>query len=252
MAVYRANGIVLRRTNFGETDRILTLYTREHGRLSAIAKGSRRPVSRLAAATELFNYGRYLLATGRNLDVVTQSETRESFPNIRNDIHRIAYSTYIVELVNGVVEDRDPNYELFDTILSCLYLLEGGVDPEIVTRSFELQLMMISGYRPHLESCARCGAPPPKEKIGFSPSVGGVVCENCGDLPEDTIPIHRQTLDMMAKLLTAEPAEIRDLRMSNGIRVEMANVMRWYIRYRLERELKSSEFIQALKSGANK
>ncbi|MDO8586563.1 MAG: DNA repair protein RecO [Armatimonadota bacterium] len=249
MPVYRANAIVLRRTNLGETDRILTLYTREHGRLSAIAKGSRRPASRLAGATELFNFGRYLLATGKSLDVVTQSETRESFPNIRADLNRIAYAIYIVELVNETIEDREPNPDLFDTILSCMYLLEGGVDPEVVTRAFELQLMAASGYRPRLESCARCGTPTSTQKVNFSPSIGGVVCGQCGPLPEDTMTIHHETLDTMKALLNAEAAQIRDSRPSERTLDEMANVMRWYIRYRLERELKSSEFIQALKAG---
>ena len=95
--------------NYGETDRILTLYTREQGRLSAIAKGCRRTTSRLAAATELFMYGKYLLATGKSLEIVTQSETRESFPRLRSDVLRIAYASYIVELVNETVEDHDPS-----------------------------------------------------------------------------------------------------------------------------------------------
>jgi DNA repair protein RecO (recombination protein O) len=247
MPTYRANAIVLRRINLGETDRILTLYSREHGRLSAVAKGSRKPVSRLAAATELLTYGRYLLATGRNLDVLTQSETKESFQDIRGDIHRIAYATYIVELVNETVEDRDPNPDLFDTILSSLYLMEGGVDPEIVARHFELQVMTMSGYRPHLESCARCGSSLPKETVSFSPSFGGVVCEECGKLPEDTLTVSRETIDALSMLLSAEPLQLRDMRLSNDIRAEAANAMRWYIRYRIERELKSIEFIDALK-----
>lgn len=248
MPTYRATAVVLRRINYGETDRILTLYTREHGRISAIAKGSRKPVSRLAAGTELFTFGRYLLATGKTLEVVTQSETRESFPNIRADINRIAYATYMAELVNETVEDRDPNPDLFDTVLSNLYLLEGGVDPEVVIRVFELQLMASSGYKPHIESCARCGAPPPKQRIAFSPSVGGVVCGACGSMPEDVIYIHPQTLTAMSALLIAEPAQIRETKLLSGVRKEMASVMKWYIRYRLERELKSAAFIKALKS----
>jgi DNA repair protein RecO (recombination protein O) len=249
MPTYRANAIVLKRLNYGETDRILTLYTREHGRLSAIAKGCRRPISRLAAATELFTFARYMLATGRSMDVVAQPETRESFPGIRSDMTRIAHATYIVEMVNETIEDREPNPDLFDSILSSLYLLEGGVDPELVTRAFELQLMDTMGYRPHLHSCARCGGALPCEPIRFSPSTGGIVCGSCGTLPDDVISIHRKTLDTMTSLLTAEASQLRDMKPSRGVMHEMANAMRWYIRYRLERELKSSEFIQALKAG---
>ena len=250
MATYRANGIVLRRTNLGETDRIVTLYTREHGKLSAVAKGARRPISRLAASTELFTYARYLLATGRNLDVVTQAETRESFPSIRDDIGAIAYATYLIELVGEMSEDRAPHPDLFDTLLSSLYMIESGIDPEIVTRAFELQFMTVSGYKPHLESCGRCGASLPAEQVSFSPSFGGALCEECGPLPEDAIMVRRQTLDAMISLLTAEPTQIRDMVIPEEMRTEMANVMRWHIRYRLERELKSAGFIQALKARA--
>ena len=247
MPTYRANAIVLKRMNYGETDRILTLYTREHGRLSAIAKGCRKPLSRLAAGTELFTYGRYMLATGKSLDLVSQSETRESFPSIRADMHRIAYATYIMELVNETIEDREPNPDVFDTTLSSLYMLEGGIDPEVVTRAFELQVMTISGYRPRLDSCARCGNPPgPNPR--FSASLGGIVCGECGPLPDDAMDIHANTLTTLSVLLTAEPAQLKRMRLPAGVMDEMANVMRWYIRYRLEREMKSVEFIQALKS----
>jgi DNA repair protein RecO (recombination protein O) len=236
----------LKRINYGETDRILTLYTREHGRLSAIAKGCRRPTSRLAAGTELFTYGRYMLATGKTLEIVSQSETRESFPSIRADMHRIAYATYIMELVNETIEDREASPDVFDTTLSSLYMLEGGIDPEIVTRAFEMQLMAMSGYRPRLDTCARCGNPL-GEKVCFSPSLGGVVCCECGPLPDDAMDIHANTLTTLSALLTAEPAQLRSMRLPAGVMEQMANVMRWYIRYRLERELKSVEFIQALK-----
>ena len=247
MPTYRANAIVLKRINYGETDRILTLYTREHGRLSAVAKGCKRPMSRLAAGTEMFTYGRYMLATGKSLEIVSQSETRESFPSIRADMHRIAYATYIMELVNETIEDREANPDVFDTTLSSLYMLEGGIDPEVVTRAFELQLMAMSGYRPRLDTCARCGSPP-GQKPCFSPSLGGVVCAECGPLPDDAIDIHKVTLITLSVLLTAEPAQLRDMHPHAAVMDEMANIMRWYIRYRLERELKSTEFIQALKA----
>jgi DNA repair protein RecO (recombination protein O) len=246
MPTYRANAIVLKRMNYGETDRILTLFSREHGRLSAIAKGCRKPLSRLAAGTETFTYGRYMLATGKTLELVSQSETRESFPSIRAEMRRIAYATYIMELVNETLEDRDPNPDVFDTTLSSLYMLEGGVDAELVTRAFELQLMDMSGYRPRLDACARCGNPP-GQKVSFSPSLGGVVCGDCGPLPDDAMELHQKTLATLSVLITAEPAQLRSMRPPVGVMDQMAKVMRWYIRYRLEKELKSAEFIQALK-----
>ena len=102
--VYKAHALVLKRFSVGETDRILTLFTREYGKLSAIAKGSRRELSRIAAATEPFTYSRLLLAVGQNLDVLTQGEVREAFHSSRSDLTRIAYASYFAELVNASLE----------------------------------------------------------------------------------------------------------------------------------------------------
>src|SRR5438132_12666100 len=112
--VYKSQAIVLRRISVGETDRILTLFTREYGKLSAIAKGARRSASRLAAATEPFTFSRVMLAVGQNLDVLTQAEVRAPFQEIRADLARISYASYFTELVNASIEERQPNAELFD------------------------------------------------------------------------------------------------------------------------------------------
>ncbi|HPP75814.1 MAG TPA: DNA repair protein RecO [Armatimonadota bacterium] len=243
---YRATAIVLRRINIGETDRVVTLYTRERGKLSGIAKGARKHLSKLAGATELFTYGRYFLGVGRELDVITQAEVKESFPGIRRDLKRIAHATYISELVNSMVEEREANYDLFDTLLSSLYMLEGGVDPEIVARHFELQMMSLMGYRPELDTCLRCDKQPSDEEIAFSPSLGGRVCGECGPLPDDVIYLSNDTLDVMRFLLSAEPQALKDLHLPPDVKEELFRAIRWYVRYRLDKDVKSSEFIQAL------
>jgi DNA repair protein RecO (recombination protein O) len=243
---YRAAAIVLRRVNVGETDRIVTFYTREKGKLSAIAKGARKPISRLAGATELFTCGRYFLAVGRELDVLTQAEARESFPGIRKDLNRIAHATYLVELTGALIEEREPNYDLFDTLLSSLYLLEGGVDPEITARHFELQVMSRLGYRPEIDRCLRCDKQPTTDLVAFSPSLGGRVCEECGPLPDDVIHLGAESADAMRKLLAAEPQVLRNLSLPEAVKQDLFQALRWYLRYRMDSELKSTEFIQAL------
>src|SRR5947209_8573031 len=107
MPAYPATGLVLSRRNLGETDRILTLYTREHGKLGAVAKGARRSGSRLSGATEPFTESRFLLATGRSLDIVTQCEVRQSFPGLRTDLEMLARATYFCELLSTFTVERD-------------------------------------------------------------------------------------------------------------------------------------------------
>jgi DNA repair protein RecO (recombination protein O) len=248
MPVYTTSAIVLRRINFGETDRIITLFSREHGKLGAIAKGARKGLSRLSAATELLAYGRYQLAEGRTLDVLSQVEIKESFPRIHSDLSKIAHSTYLAELVDKMVEERDPNPNIFDLLLSTLYLMERPNDPEKITHMFELQFMKALGYEPILDKCLRCGAPQNDvAELYFSPSLGGLVCRVCGPLPEDSIPVTGEAVRAMQELISADARQVEAMQIPPAAMSQISRIMRWYIRYRAERELKSREFLDSLK-----
>ena len=247
MPLYTVNAIVLRRMSFGETDRIVTLYTREHGKISSIAKGSRKPISRLSGSTETLTYGRVALATGKNLEIITQFEVKESFPRIREDLKRLAYSGYIAELVDVLTEDRQPSIDLFDLLLSTLYLMERPNDPEKIARMFELKLMRLLGYEPALDECLRCRKPLPTGDLFFSPSLGGMVCRQCGPLPDDAIQIPQAAIETMKALLDADAPEVERMEIPDSVMDFIARIMRWYIRYRAEREIKCLDFLQALK-----
>lgn len=249
MPTYNANVIVLHRLSFGETDRIATLYTRERGKLSAIAKGARKPVSRLAGATEVLTYGRFHLATGKNLDIIAQVEVKDSFPRIHQDLHRIAYAGYMAELVNKMMEEHDANPDAFDLLLSALYLTERPNDPEKIAHMFELQFMGLLGYEPELDRCLRCRSPLTPDDLHFSPSLGGLVCRECGPLPEDSIQVSPETVETMRRLLVAEAPEVERMEIPRDVMDQIARIMRWYIRYRVERELKSLAFLQTLRLG---
>lgn len=250
MPYYNAGGIVLRRTNFSETDRIVTLYTRERGKVSCIAKGARKPISRLAGSTEVLTYGRYQLAEGRNLDIISQAEIRESFPRIRADLSRISHASYVAELTNVMIEEEhEGNVDVFETLLSALYLLERPNDPETIVRRFELQLMKLLGYEPALGACVRCRRVFDDERLFFSPSMGGLVCEDCGPLSEDAIELSPETLGAMTDLMNSDAPDVERMSLSRETMDRLARVMRWYIRYRAPRELKSAEFLQTLRIG---
>lgn len=246
MRTYSTSAIVLRRIDLGEKDRIVTVYTRELGKVAVVAKGSRRPGSKLAGATEPFTYSRVFLSRGRELDVVSQAEIRESFPGIRREMKPIAYAVYMLELVNSFTDDREPNPDLFDTLLSVLYVLESGTDPEIAARYFELQMLSTLGYEPHFEACLPCGKPIGREKVGFSPSLGGMVCKECGMMPSDAITVPGAAASYARALRRAEPHKLKDMNIPPGARRDLANMLKWHIRYRLEHDLKSVDFIEVV------
>lgn len=248
MRTSTVDGIVLRRISLGEKDRILTIYTREQGKLSAVAKGSRRPGSKLAGASEPFTYAKMQLASGRELDVLTQADIKESFPNVKSDITSIAYAIYIMELVSAFVDERQQNADLFDTLLSTMYILESGTNPEITARYFEINLLSMMGYDPHFDECLRCGHKITKGKVAFSPSLGGVICEECGFVPQDAIQIPGAIASYIQALRKAEPHKLKDLSFPKGAMRDLSRIFRLHIRYRLEHQLKSTDFIDTLGS----
>ncbi|MHB9037392.1 MAG: DNA repair protein RecO [Armatimonadota bacterium] len=248
MRTYTASAIVLRRIDLGEKDRILTIYAREQGKLSAVAKGARRPGSKLGGVSEPFTYARMFLSSGRDLDVLTQAEIRESFPNVKQSMAGIAYAVYLMELVNSFVDQRQPNPELFDTLLSAMYVLESGAKPEITVRYFELQLLTLLGYEPHFEACLRCGKKIKREKVAFSPALGGIVCPVCGVPPNDAIWVPGAIVSYVRALKAAEPQKLKDMKFPKGALRDLALTLRWHIRYRLEHELKSVDFIDAVEA----
>jgi DNA repair protein RecO (recombination protein O) len=245
--VYKAQAIVLRRISVGETDRILTLFTREYGKLSAIAKGARRSVSRLAAATEPLTFSRVLLAVGQNLDVLTQGEVRAAFPEIRADLTRISYASYFSELANAGLEERQPNPDLFDLLLSSFHILSHSDQPDLVARAFELQALRLLGYQPELRQCVRCRAALHGSGLGFSASRGGGLCARCNAETPATLSMSGAALELMRRLIDAEPVTLARLRPNQAQRSELAGLLVPYVRQRTEAQLRSLGFIEELR-----
>lgn len=250
MPVYKVNAIVLRRQELGETDKILRLLTREAGRVDAVAKGARRGASKLSGATELFTHSRMLLAVGRSLDIVSQCEIRESFPALRLDLSGIARATYLCELVDRMMAEREPNAEVFDLLLSALYLLQRGpAHPDVIVHSFELHLLAERGYQPALNRCVRCGAETTGagRRYGFSPSLGGALCAADRFATEDAIAVSADSLALMYRLTTGQPEDLIALGPDPRPLRETAKCLRWYIRYRIEHDLRSAEFLDIIR-----
>src|ERR687886_1213367 len=136
--LYRTPAIVLKRMDLGEADRILTLYTRDHGKLRAVAKGVRRTTSRSAGHLELFTLADVLLAQGRELDVVSQADTITAFRRVREDVILTSHAYYLAELTDLLTEDRSENRVVFTTLAESFADLESQHDPRLVELQFQL------------------------------------------------------------------------------------------------------------------
>src|SRR5215213_2618887 len=139
--IYRTEALVIGRLDLGEVDRILTLYSPQHGKFRVVAKGVRRPKSRLAPHLELFCQTRVMLAKGRELDIVTSAEMIDGHWPLRTDVDAFGHASYLVELLNQLTEDRQENAAAYDLLMRSLRLLSEGISPYSVTRHYELALL---------------------------------------------------------------------------------------------------------------
>ena len=253
MPSYSANGLVLHRINLGETDKIVTLYTRELGKISAVAKGARKGNSRLSGATELFTLSRFLLGTGKSLDIVQQCEISAAFSSLRLDLERMARATYFCELLDRFTAERDASSsaELLDLTVSALRLLEQAAPQilDLAVHAYELRLLDTLGYAPVLTHCVRCGEPIHGRQIGFSPALGGVLCAFDRFKADDAQALSGEAAAMLQMLGTEEPEAWRTQTVTPKIAADMARALRWYIRARTERNLKSADFLDSLRAG---
>jgi DNA repair protein RecO (recombination protein O) len=247
--VYATEAVVLRRTDFGEADRILTLFTPQRGKVRAIAKGVRRTTSRLAGHLELFARAQLLLATGRELDIVTQAEARERLDHLRDDLWHASGAWYVAELVDRFLQDADPHPRLYQLFTRTLQLLdEGAADPAesrgwLALRYFELHLLDELGYRPALHQCAGCDTPLTPIENGYNPELGGALCPQCSRYAQRRLSL--DALKVLRLLQTSTWEAVPRLRLSAALRGEIEAVLQATLRFHLDRDLKSWSFLHS-------
>jgi len=255
MPTYTADSLVLHRMNLGESDRILRIFTPEHGKLSAVAKGSRRASSRLVGTTELFTQSRLLLATSKSLDIITQCEIRDSFPRLRDDLERLARATYVCELLDVFSMERDAtaSREVFQLTVAALRLLQREPAHRYfdgVVHAYELRLLTMLGYAPVLDRCARCGGPINRLPVAFSPSMGGTLCNADRGQSADAITLTEDSLAALQSLARANSEALLVLRPTAKAAADVDRALRWFIRVRAERAIKSADFLDSLRVAA--
>ncbi len=246
--LYRVDAVILKRTDVGEADRLLTLYTAERGKLRAVAKGARKPSSRKTGHVELFNRASLLIAVGRDLDVVTQAETVESFQPVRSDLDRLSYAYYFAELVDRFTEEEEENRQIFDLILNAFHWLGQTEHLPRTARFFELALLDSLGYRPELYYCVNCREELLPEENYFTPEGGGGLNSKCRDSHRDARAISLNGLKVLRFLQRREFADVEGLRLNAGVEAEVEELLHYDLSHLLERTLKSVEFLNTLRA----
>jgi len=244
---YQTEAIIIKKTKLGEADRILTLYTSDLGKIQAVAKGIRRPRSRLAGHLELLTHSLVSLARGRNLDTIIGSQTINSFLPLKSDLQLSSYALYTIELVNQFTADHIENRPLFQVLLDTMERLCQANDNDLLLRYFELHLLNEVGYRPQLQQCVTCQQPLEPVTNSFSYSNGGMVCSNCYPDQQLARPLSLNALKVLRLLQSGDYATASRLRMNSQLSHELEAVMRDYLKYLLEREVKSVIWLDTLR-----
>ncbi|MFP3854497.1 MAG: DNA repair protein RecO, partial [Anaerolineales bacterium] len=245
--VYRTEAIVLRRMDLGEADRLLTLFTPFQGKVKAIAKGVRRPGSKKSGHLEPFTRSRLLLARGRNLDIITQAEALDHFPNLQGDLERLGAAAYIIELIDRFTVEDGRAEPLYDLLAAALVQLNEGTPLPSLTRYFELRLLDQVGYRPQLFECVACHQEIQPQDQYFSAADGGIMCPRCGQRQERALRISLAALKVLrhyqrSSFEVAVAPEVRP-----QVHAELDELMESYLTYLLERRLNAPDFLRRVR-----
>jgi DNA repair protein RecO (recombination protein O) len=261
----RVEAVVLRHTDYGEADRILTLYTRQLGKTRAIVKGARKITSRKAGHLEPFTHVKLQLATGRDLLIVTQADTVDAYLPLREDLLLTSHASYVMELLDRFTyEDNLEHPTLFRLLTETLSRLASSSDAStlrqtqgdaslsagvwLALRYYEMRLLDELGFRPQLVECVNCEREIQAEDQFFSSSLGGVICPTCGRGLPNLTSISVDALKYLRHFQRSSYRDAARARAKPETQKEVEMLMQGYFTYLLERELNTPGFLKRIKS----
>lgn len=253
MALERATGLIIQSFDYGESDRIMTFFTLEYGKMKGIAKGARRSRRRFGNSLDLFYHVKILFfeKEDRPLVRVDECEVVEFFPSLGRDPLRMGYGSYFAELVDAMMGERQAHRGVFELLRAALLAVDRLGAKEEMLRIFEIRFLSLLGYRPNLRCCTCCRRPLAEiERIYFAPDRGGIFCSGCSRGNEASFPVSLGTVRILEKSVETELAKIQRLRFSALSLTESREILPRFIQHHLHRELKVLRFLESLKPRA--
>jgi DNA repair protein RecO (recombination protein O) len=205
----KIEGIVLRTKDYGETHKIVTILTRERGKIGAIARGAKKPKSRMAAITQPFIHGEFLIQIGSGLGTIQQGDLINSFRSIREDIIKTAYASYISELTDKLTDANQPDPYHFQQLVYTYDWIAKEKDPEILTIIYELKMFKKGGFAPTVHACINCGRS--EGAFFFSVFEGGILCSKCAYLDQNAVSLSENLVKLLRVFLQVDMARIGEI-----------------------------------------
>ncbi|NEY19693.1 DNA repair protein RecO [Bacillus ginsengihumi] len=240
----KCEGIVVRSTDYGETNKIINIYTREFGKIGVMARGAKKPSSRLAAISQLFTYGHFLIQTSKGLGTLQQGEMISSMRAIREDIFKTAYASYIVELLDKSVEDKKTNPYLFELLYMTLQYINEDYDMDIMTNIFEMKMLNVLGMYPIMNQCALCGE---KEgRFAFSIRENGIICHRCFEKDPYHLALSQPAIKLLRLFYYFDIGRLGNISVKPETKKELRNTISMYYDEYSGLHLKSKRFLDQI------
>ncbi|UOR12280.1 DNA repair protein RecO [Halobacillus amylolyticus] len=240
----KVEGIVIRTRDYGETHKIVTLMTREKGKIGVMARGAKKPKSRMTSVTQPFIHGHYLIHIGSGLGSLSQGEVTTSLRSIREDIVQTAYASYMAELTDKLIEEKQPDPFIYEQLLQSLIWMAEGKDPEILSMMYELKLYKKGGFAPSVNGCMGCGND--QGPFSFSIREGGLLCNRCKQLDPEAYGLPDPLAHLLRVFLHMDVRRLGQISMKEENKKKLRRLLdEYYDRYG-GYFLKSKKFLKQL------
>ena len=242
--IYKSEGIIIRQMPLGESDRIVTIITSHGDKIRAVAKGVRKPRSKLSGNIDLLNLISASVARGRNLDIISEAHALQTFRTIKEDLASTSRALYLAELADIFTVEGASSEGIYNLFFNTLKVLESGDSNKMWIRNFELKLLEISGFMIDFFSCIHCRKPLEPHDHLFSRGGGGVLCPNCRiHSPDQLIKLPFNTLKVIRYLIREGAQKSCDLSLANQTYDDLEKILTEHMRFLAEREIKTLKFM---------
>lgn len=245
MPTYKTKGIIIKRVNYKEADKILTIFTPNMGKISALARGVRKTTSKLGGHLELFGSVNLILAEGKAFDIVTSVEKNYYFKNLCFDLNKTSHAYYVCELVDKFTHEDFKDTRLYNLLFLTLEAInyEDSINKnlDLILSSFKIKLLNILGFLPDLKKCVKCGK---KDRENyFSSFLGGLICKDCFNADRESLKISFDCLKVLNFLEENSFENIKRLKIDKKLSLEVKKVLDMFIRFILDRECKAKKLL---------
>lgn len=243
----RVEGIVIRATDYGEGNRILSVLTRQAGKLSMMARGAKKVKSRFSGLSQPFTYAEFVIfrGSGHSMGTINSGELLSSHHRLREDLLLSAYAAYIAEMTQRIVEDGEPMPELFEQLLAAYQALEEGKDAAIITHIYEMNMLAVAGFMPELHACVLCGRSD-EGTVTLSAVNGGLVCRACRAKDAQAIEVTPGALKLLRMFQHMDLRRLGAVNVSQAAKDQLQHFIRAYMDTHLHVRWKSRQLLDQL------